>query len=109
MAELTTEQTAALEEGLAEMPAELIEKREEFLVLKEQRDEINDQMSKIKDAFGDALKDQGLQGFLLHGKVHARRSEVITNRVDSGELKAKMPHIWKRFLKVSKSVRITVN
>lgn len=109
MTETNAEVEAALDEGLAEMPADLIPLRNEKLALDEQIDLLTARKKEITDAFGERLKTDGLQGFMLYGKVHARRSEVTNSRVDSKKLKTEMPHVFAKFLKVTKSVRITVN
>lgn len=105
----TTELEAQLNEGLAPMPAEMIALREESNVLKEQIDALTARRNEIKEIFGKHLEDEGLQGFLLNGKVHARVTYGTRTTVDSKELKEKMPHIWKKFLKTTKYTSITVN
>lgn len=109
MTEFLTEQEAALAEGLADMPGDLIPLRSEYLALKEQRDAITQAMDDIKGTFADRLKEDGLSGFILGGKVHARVSDVTNTRVDSKRLKAEMPTIHAKFLVVTKSQRVTVN
>ena len=109
MTETHVEVEAALLEGLAEMPADLIPLRNEFLANKEAADALKARQDEIKSTFADKLVEEGLQGFLLHGKVHARRSEVTNTRIDSNALKEKLPHIWQQFVKTTKSVRVTVN
>lgn len=109
MTETHVDLDAALLEGLAPMPAHLIPLRDESIALKEQIDELNARREDIKESFAKELQDSGLQGYILNGKVHARVSEVINTRVDAKELKLKMPHIYAKFLKVTKSVRTTVN
>lgn len=109
MTETHAEQEAALLEGLAQMPDHLIPLRNEYLANKEAADELKARQDEIKAKFADELVESGLQGFILHGKVHARRSEVTNTRIDSTGLKEKMPHIWQQFVKTTKSVRVTVN
>lgn len=103
------ETEAAQLEGLAPMPQDLISKRQERLALKEQRDAIQARMDEIRDEFGARLEAEGLQGFVLNGKVHARRSVVQTRRVDSKKLKEKHPQIWRAFSILTESVRIVVD
>jgi predicted phage-related endonuclease len=99
---------AALAEGLAPMPDHLIPLRDEYLSLKDEKDSLAERQDEIKAAFDAALKDDGLQGFILYGKVHARRSDVTNTRVNAKLLKEKMPHIYSKFLTVTKSVRINI-
>lgn len=109
MTETHVDETAAALEGLAVMPAHLIPLRDEFLSLKDQLDKLEARKNEIRDIFGEELKAGGFQGFLLYGKVHARRSPVTNTTVDGKKLKDKMPHIWKEFIKVTNSVRVTIN
>jgi len=105
----TIDTAAALAEGLADMPADLIPLRDEYLALKEERDNLVKTMDSIKGQFADYIKDNGLQGLILEGKVHARVSNVTNSRVDSKRLKAEMPTVHAKFLIVTKSQRVTVN
>lgn len=106
---MTIDMHAALEEGLAPMPEDMVSLREEKLLLDKEIELLTARKEEIKAAFADRLKEEGLQGFILHGKVHARVSEVTTNRVDSKRLKEEMPHVWKQYLKATISRRITIN
>lgn len=109
MTTTTEELEAALDEGLAPMPAHLIPLRQRAIKLKEQIDKLTAERNEIKEIFGKELDEAGLQGFVLHGKVHARVSHGTRTMVDSRELKAKMPQVWKRFLKTTKYRSVTVN
>lgn len=109
MTDITTELEAQLNEGLAPMPAELVDLREESNLLKEQIDALTARRNEIKEIFGKHLEDEGLQGFLLHGKVHARVTYGNRTAVDSKLLKEKMPHVWRKFLKTTQYKSITVN
>lgn len=109
MTELSTEQTeAALVEGLAEMPEDLIPLRLQYLALKDQRDDVLNQMDQIKSTFASRLKEQGLQGFLLYGKVRSRLSKVTNSRVDSKRLKDELPAVHAKYLVVTKNERVNV-
>jgi hypothetical protein len=103
------EQDAAQDEALAPMPADVIALRERKLALQAQIDLLQEEIGVIKDTVGKKLEDAGLQGYVLGGKVHARRSEVITNRLDSQRLKEKHPQIWRAFIKPTHSVRVVIN
>jgi hypothetical protein len=109
MTETHVDMAAALLEGLAPMPAHLIPLRDESNALKEQIDALTERREKIKETFGKTLEADGLQGFILHGKVHARVSYVTNNRVDTKELRAKRPDVFQEFLVTTKSKRVTVN
>lgn len=99
---------AALEEGLAPMPADLIPLRDEMVALKEAMEQLEGRKKEIQEVFGKRLDEEGLVGFLLNGKVHARLTKGTRHTVDSKKLKEKMPHIWQQFLKVTayRSVRV---
>lgn len=103
------ETEAAQLEGLAPMPSDLVTLRNRKLELDEQASAIKVEIDAIKATFDQRLQAEGVQGFVLNGKVHGRRSEVTTARVDAALLKEKHPRIYKAFLKVTKSVRITIN
>lgn len=104
-----TEAEAAELEGLAPMPADLIELREEKLALDKQIEELEGRKNEIKEIFGKRLEADGMQGFLLHGKVHARVTYGTRHGVDSKKLKEKMPHIWAQFMKITKYRSVTIN
>lgn len=104
----TIEQEAALLEGLAEMPADLVSLRRRRLALKERKDKIQQEMDDIRDTFAERLEAEGLQGYMLSGKVKARRSEVTTHRADTNILKTKYPKIWAAVMKTTKSVRVDI-
>lgn len=106
---LTQEEIAAAElEALAPMPADLIPLREEKRQLDDQLEILNARVTEIKETFAKRLEEEGKQGYLLHGKVHARVSHGTRTGIDSKKLKEQMPHIWERFVKVTKyrSVRV---
>lgn len=103
------EQAAALAEGIAEMPADLVALREEKIALQERKDALESRIAEIRDIFGKRLEEDGLQGYTYHGKVHARRSEVRTPRLDTKALKEKHPKIFAAFTKVTESVRVVIN
>jgi predicted phage-related endonuclease len=109
MTETYVDTEAALAEGLAPMPAHLIPLRDESNELKEQIDKLQERRDEIKSIFGKTLESEGLQGFILHGKVHARRSSVTSTNVDAKRLKTERPDVWAEFIRVVKSVRVTVN
>jgi predicted phage-related endonuclease len=77
--------------------------------LKEKRDAAEKAYSDAKNELGSMLADAGLQGFTLNGKVVVRRSLVRTSRLDSKALKAKHPRIFAAFMKVTESIRVTVD
>ena len=104
-----SEQEAAAAEGLVEMPVDLVALRNRKLALDEQKDAIIAEIDQIKATFDQRMAAYGVQGFVLNGKVHARRSEVKTSRVDTKKLKEAHPRIFAAFLKVTESVRITIN
>lgn len=104
-----TEAQAAELESLLPMPEDLIPLREQKLELDKAKDEIQAQIDAIKAAFDARMLADQVQGYVLAGKVHARRSEVVTSRVDGKKLKAQLPQIFNRFLTVTKSVRVTIN
>jgi predicted phage-related endonuclease len=107
---LTQEELAAAElEGIKPMPEDLVELREESNTLREEIDKLTARRNEIKDTFGKRLEQDAAQGYVLNGKVHARVTYGTRHTVDSKELKAKMPHIWSKFLKVTKYRSITVN
>jgi len=103
------EAEAAAAEGIAAMPADLVALRNEKIQLDEQISALEARKKEIRDIFGARLESMGLQGFSLNGKVHARRSEVHTTRLDSGKLKEKHPKIWAAFAKVTDSVRVVID
>ena len=102
------ETEAAAAEALAPMPADLVALRERKLKLAEQRDLLNEQIDEIKGIFATRLVEDGLQGYVLAGKVHARRSLVRTSRLDSKKLKEKHPRIFAAFQTVTETVRINI-
>lgn len=103
------ETEAAQLEALATMPADLVILRNRKLELDEEVAARRVEIDRIKAVFDARLQADNVQGYVLNGKVHGRRSEVTTTRVDSAALKEKHPRIYKAFLKVTKSVRITIN
>lgn len=103
------EAEAAQLEALADMPADLVTLRNRKLELDEEVSARKVEIDRIKAIFDARLQADNVQGYVLNGKVHGRRSEVTTTRVDSALLKEKHPRIYKAFLKVTKSVRITIN
>jgi hypothetical protein len=107
---ITLDETeAAAHEALAPMPADLIALRAEKLLLDQQIDALKERKDAIRDIFGKRLEDLGLQGFVLNGKVHARRSEVHTGRLDGEALKKRHPKLYAQFLKFTDSIRVTIN
>lgn len=107
---VTLDETEAAEaEGIATMPSDLVALRERKLVLDAQKAVIEEELTAIRDTFGKRLLEAGLQGYTFGGKVHARRSEVLTNRIDTEKLKAKHPQIYRAFLKATTSVRVVIN
>jgi predicted phage-related endonuclease len=100
---------AAELEGIAPMPADLIPLREEKLLVDKQLEELAARKKEIQEEFGKRLKEDGMVGYLLHAKVHARRSEHTRTSVDSKKLKDEMPHIYKNYLKVTAYTSVTVN
>lgn len=109
MTETQIDVDAAALEGLAIMPAHLIPLRDEFLNLKEQIDVLEARRDEIKEAFDTELRDNNLQGFILHGKVKSRRSDVTNTRLDARALKEKLPAIYAQYVKITKSVRLTIS
>ena len=103
------EREAAEAEGLVEMPLDLIALRDRKLQLDEQKDALVAEIDKIKETFAQRMEAYGVQGFVLNGKVHARRSEVKTSRIDSKALKEAHPRLWAAFSKVTESVRVVIN
>lgn len=107
---VSLEETDALTlEALAPMPQDLIALREEKIAIQERIDALETRKKEIRDIFGQRLLDDGLQGYLLHGKVHARRTVVRSPRLDSKALKDKHPRIYAAFVKITESVRIVVD
>ena len=109
MTDIMNEHEAALLEGIAPMPEDLIALREESIALKEEIDRLTERRNKIKDTFGERLDSEGLKGYVLYGKVHARVTHGTRTDVDKKKLKEDMPHIYKRFLKVTSYRSVTVN
>ncbi len=109
MTEILDETEAALNEGLAPMPEDLLQLRDEWIVLKDQIDMLNERKDEIKVIISKRLEDDGLQGYTWGGKVRARISSVTTPRLDSKKLKETMPHIWNQFIKITKSERFTMD
>lgn len=106
----TSGEAAAAElEGLAQMPDDLVKLREEKLKLDKQLEKLQARKKEIQDTFGQRLKDDGLVGYLLHGKVHARRSQHTRTGVDSKRLKEELPVVYKNYLKVTSYTSVTVN
>lgn len=103
------EAEAQMAEGLAPMPEDLVALRQEKLELDDQIDALNARKEEIKDIFGEKLKDEGLVGFMLHGKVHARRSNRTRTDVDRKRLKDELPEVYKNYLKTTSYVSITIN
>lgn len=103
------EAEAAEFEGLVQMPADLVPLREEKLKLDKQLEKLQARKKEIQDEFGQRLKDDGMVGYLLHGKVHARRKQGTRTGVDVKRLKDELPLVYKNYLKVTDYVQITVN
>lgn len=107
---ITPEETAAAElEALAPMPADLVPLREEKRQLDDQLEILNARVHDIKEIFGKRLEEDGKQGYILHGKVHARVSYGTRHGVDSKKLKEQLPHIWQQFMKITKYRSVHVN
>ena len=109
MTETHVDLVAALEEGLAPMPAHLIPLRDESNDLKEQIEALTARRDEIKDIFSKTLESNGLQGFLLNGKVHARRSKVTNTRLDAKKLKEEHPLLHAKYVIITQSVRVVIN
>lgn len=103
------EAEAQLAEGLAPMPEDLIALRQEKLELDEKLDELAARKREIQDTFGERLQDAGLVGFMLHGKVHARRKNGTRTDVDRKRLKDELPEVYANYLKTTEYVSITIN
>jgi len=108
-ADKSAEVEAAELEGLAPMPEDMVALRDEANALRDEIDRLNERRNEIKETFGKYIEDNGLQGLVLHGKVHARVTYGTRHGVDSKKLKEEMPHIWSRFLKATKYRSVTVN
>lgn len=108
-ADKAAEVEAAVLEGLAPMPEDLVPLRNRANELKEQIDQLTDARNSIKEIFGKRLEAESLQGFVLNGKVHARVSHGTRNSIDTKRLKAERPDIWAQYLKVTKYKSVTVN
>lgn len=103
------EADAAELEGLAPMPEDLVPLRNEKLLLDEEVGRLNARLREIKDAFGGRLQEENLQGFILDGKVHARRTPGTRTSVDSKKLKDDLPHIYKEYLRTTSYVSINIS
>ena len=107
---VTTDETeAAALEGILPMPADLVPLRQEKLDLDTQIAMLRERVEEIKATFATRAEADGVQGYVLEGKVHARISQVITNRIDSDKLKKTLPHIFNQFIKTTTSQRVTIN
>lgn len=102
------EQDAMLEEGLLPMPADLVPLRERKLELDKIKGELEAELKEIKDAFGERLDKDAAQAYVLHGKVHARRSPGTRTTVDGKKLKEEKPAIYKAYLKTTEYVSINI-
>jgi len=100
---------AAELEGLAPMPAELEGLRLEKLEIDKQKALLEQRLTEIKDEFGKRLEADGLQGYVVDGKVHARVSHGTRTGVDAKKLKAEMPHIWSKYLKTTAYRSVTIS
>lgn len=109
MTNLLNEQEAALNEGLAEMPADVRQMRDEWLELKRQADNLNEVRNRLRDTIAERMKEDGVQGYVLDSKVKARTTSVTSVGVDSKALKEQMPTVWAKFSKITKSVRVTIS
>lgn len=108
MTEQALDMTAAALEGLAPMPDDLIPLRTRRLALMKRRDKLDEELDQIRDEFAERLEEDNLQGFILDGKVRARRSEVHNTRLDTKAIKAELPDVFAKYSKVTKSVRINI-
>jgi predicted phage-related endonuclease len=110
VAAVEAEIAAAAElEGLAPMPEDLIALRAEKLLIDQEKDKLEARLREIKDTFGDRLTADGLQGYILNGKVKARRSPGTRTSVDGKRLKEELPHIYQNFLKTTPYVSINIS
>lgn len=103
------ETDAALLEGLAPMPADLVALRNEKVALDDQVSLLNERLREIKDTFADRLHADNLVGYTLGSKVKARESHGTRTTVDSKQLKAEMPHIWAKYSKTTPYTSIRID
>lgn len=106
---LMTESEAALEEGYAPMPEDLKVDRERRLAIKQEIEQLEGEYAEIRERFLQRMDQDGVRGYLLNGKVHARIKTVVRQTVDSKALKTKMPHIWKQFVKTSETRSVNID
>lgn len=106
---LNLDLAAARLEGLAPMPANIEALRTEKLMLDKQKEIIDARLAEIKAAVGNELETEGLNGFILNGKVHARLTKGTRTTVDGKRLKDELPHIYPQYLKVTPYQSITIN
>lgn len=97
------------EEGILPMPEDLVPLREEMVALKAQLEVMHSREKDIKDTFGKRLTEVGAKGFLLNGKVHARITFGTRTGVDSKSLREQMPHIFQKYMKITKYTSVKVD
>ncbi len=105
-----SELTAAELEGIVSIDSEteLVAAIEKFRAFDKKEKAAKKAKDALKSEILAALKDRGASALEFHGSIVARKSEVETVRVDAKALQAAHPRIWKKFLKVTESVRLTV-
>lgn len=108
MTELTAKE-AALLEGLAPMPEDLIPLRDEKMLLDEEIKRLEARKADIRDVFDERLKDAGLKAYMIGDEVRARRSEGQTTTLDSKLLKKEMPHVFTKYARTKPNVRVTIS
>lgn len=106
---LNLDLAAALLEGLAPMPTNIEQLRTEKLMIDKQKEILEARLAEIKAEVGQELEANGLNGFILNGKVHARLTKGTRTTVDGKKLKDEMPHIYPQYLKVTPYQSVTIN
>lgn len=109
MTNYTLDPDAALAEGLAPMPADLVSLRNESLSLSAEIDRLTARRDEIKASFSKRLEEDGLKGYILDGKVHARITQGNRSTIDSKQLRDAMPHIYAQYLRITPYTSIKIN
>lgn len=87
---------------------DLIMKIEKSRTLREQRDQIEARLGKVNAEILSFATEAEADFLTIDGVPVARREEFEQARLQSAAVKVSHPRIWKRFTKVSTTVRLVV-
>ncbi len=100
---------AAELEGIKEMPEEVRVMRTRKLEIDAEMAKLETELSQIKSATADIMRDDAVVAYTIDGKVKARKSFGNRTGVDSKRLKTEMPHIYRSFLKTTPYTSMTIS